>query len=109
MTDAMPVYEYNDEQAVNDGLLIPIVNLGLVLDGKPVDRVTRALWDKITADLSKTEDGSFKNVELEARLESLMRGGKKDSYIYQFTTDYGPVWAELNSRGRWTLMFPSDH
>lgn len=103
------ISSYTDEQAVEDGMIIPIGHLRISLDGKIIDRITTALWVELTNKVTKLDDGSLNQVELELAIMDLMDVADSKQDMFVMKTPYGPVWACLNERNRWTLMFPSDY
>lgn len=108
MDESLPViYAYSDDQAVEDGLLVPIANLNLSVMNRVVDRVTISVWAEIVRDIPKDSFGSISQPALEAAVLELLTplGGAPPILINK---EKG-VWCVMNERSRWTLMHPSDY
>jgi hypothetical protein len=106
------IYQYTDEDAVNDGVLVPIANLNLSLASDLIDRVTNSVWRAITNSITPAEDGSLPKAEIEINLGKILQSGGRPVHagLYQFElSPYGCIWAQKNERNRWTLMYPSDY
>ena len=99
-----PIYAYTDEQAVADGVLVPITGPGRV------NRVTRAVFSYFTkpigdspatglvTDLTPLMDA------IRAILQAEPNGGWRTA-VYQDTV----LWLVRNEVGGLTLMFPEDY
>jgi len=116
MDESMPIiYSYTDDQAVEDGVLVPISNLNLSVMNKIVDRITISLWDKVVKNLPKDSNGCIPQPALESELMKVLTGlsphspQESSAILKNRTSPYGLVWCVLNERDRWTLMFPSDY
>lgn len=104
------IYEYTDEQAIEDGVLIPIAHLGIEVESVLVDRVAQGLWVKLVTGMTTDEEGGLDNSELIQQIgEVVASPAQKQNHLIQFDTKYGPVWAAWNERRRITLMLPSDY
>lgn len=95
-----------DEQAVEAGILIPIGELGLEFMAQKIDRVSIALWQKLTVGVPRNEDGSLDNSELlQCFMDILARPAaiEVDFRVYSILAKQGLVYLAKNERGRWTL------
>jgi len=117
-----PITVYGDEVALDDGVIVDLSDLALVLAGLPVNRITRSLWDKLIpfvheprdylkcqykADCRVIEHVSIpvlKSVLLTKIKLAVATGG--DARILKIPPD---IWAVQNEVGGYTIMFPSDY
>jgi len=117
-----PITVYGDEEALDDGVIVDLSDLALVLAGLPVNRITRSLWDKLIpfvheprdylkcqykADCRVIEHVSIpvlKSVLLTKIKLAVATGG--DARILKIPPD---IWAVQNEVGGYTIMFPSDY
>lgn len=101
------VSTYTDEQAVEDGVLVPLAGLG------PVNRVTRAVFSHFVGEAA---DRPMPVIEMPKALEPLMAAVRamlkippdRDGWR---TGDYEGkrLWVVPNELGALTLMFPEDY
>src|SRR5436190_2092038 len=98
------IYAYTDEQAVEDGVLVP------VSEGK-VNRVTRAVFDHFTESIGSTPmTGPVTNIGplLEAIRTVLQVPPDEDGWR-KLTWRGKELWLLPNELGGLTLMFPDDY
>lgn len=104
------IYEYTDEQAIEDGVIIPVSHLRLEVQSVLVDRISQGLWVKVVTGMTTDEEGGLDNAELIQKFGELIASpAQRQNNLIQFDTRYGLVWAVENERGRWTLMLPEDY
>jgi len=113
---------YTDDDALEDGVLVDLSELGLVLAGLLVNRMTRALWDKLIpfvheprgflrcakkADCDDTDHVSIPALKSMLRTKiKLAASTGRDKRILRIPPD---IWAVQNEVGGYTLMVPSDY
>ena len=98
------IYAYTDEQAVKDGVLVP------VSEGK-VNRLTRAVFDHFTESIGSTPmTGPVTNIGplLEAIRTVLQVPPDEDGWR-KLTWRGKELWLLPNELGGLTLMFPDDY
>jgi hypothetical protein len=117
-----PIFVYSDADAIEDGVIVDLSELGLVLAGLPVNRMTRTLWDKLIpfchdpagylkcakkADCDETEHVSVPVLKcvLLTKIKLTVATGK-DARVLKLPPD---IWVVQNEVGGYTLMFPSDY
>lgn len=104
------IYEYSDEDALNDGVLVAIGHLKIEIQAIRVDRISQALWLKIVTGMPTDEEGGLDTSELIQRIGDIVAApAQRQNNLIQIDTRYGLVWAVENERRRWTLMLPSDY
>src|SRR5687767_11918566 len=113
---------YGDEEALDDGVIVDLSELGLVLAGLPVNRMTRTLWMKLIpfvheprdylkcqykADCRETEHVSIPVLKsmLQTKIKLAVATGR-DARILKIPPD---IWAVQNEVSGYTLMLPSDY
>jgi len=115
------IFAYTDDMALDDGMLVDISSLGLAFEGKPINRMTAALfWQEqknyplSDAQLAEqladcNDDHEPVNFDLKAFGKAitakLAQAGGSD---YLRTLPDG-IWLVENETGGWTLMLPSDY
>lgn len=117
------ISRYSDRQAIEDGFLVDITSFNLRLNDKPLNRITRNLWEKFQPflfDYTDIQTKKYKHLlkkmpskteQLKKILEtkiSLARITKDnpDGYMYILPPD---LWAVLNETNGYTLMLPEDY
>lgn len=97
---------YSDQDAINDGVLIDIASFGLTFEGKPINRMTVALFDTFEKQYP-TPDGSAVDYEACARaVTAMLLFVTGEGYLRVLPKD---IWMVENEIGGWTLMYPSDY
>ncbi len=104
------VFAYTDAQAVADAVLVDISAWGLTFRGRPVNRMTRTVWNELEP---------FAQVHVDARLYAdvgasmkhmvatkLAASGQGDGDVVKVPPSY---WLLENELGGWTLMRPEDY
>lgn len=98
------ISRYTDKQAVEDGVLVDISSWKLSFRGKPVNRMTTAVWHELepfaVGETSAQKMQSFKHM-IQTKLEHVVEGE-----IVQVPPHY---WLIENEIDGWTLMLPSDY
>jgi hypothetical protein len=117
-----PISVYSDEDALEDGVIVDLTALALVLAGLAVNRMTRTLWLELIpfvhepsgylkcpdkADCQETEHVSIPVLKsmLQAKIRLAVATGG-DARILKIPPD---IWAVQNEVGGYTLMLPSDY
>ncbi|MBN1794250.1 MAG: hypothetical protein JW844_04740 [Candidatus Omnitrophica bacterium] len=99
--DAEIIDAYTDEQAVDDGIVIP-VSFGII------NRVTRPVFDDFVkdeeCDLARFNIFMDKAIEI---FDSVRQ--KKDDWFYKVVVDEIPYFVCQNDTGYFTLMKPEDY
>ncbi len=104
------VFVYTDAQAVADGVLVDIALWGLAFRGRPVNRMTRTVWDElepfaqvhVDAGLYHDLAESLKHM-VATKLEASGEGGGD---VVKVPPSY---WLLENELGGWTLLRPEDY
>ena len=97
--DSNVIVEYTDQQAVEDGVLVPFTGVGLV------NRVTRAVFDHFTEPL---DDKYVDTSALKKAISTMLKIEPDDGW--RTGTDQGKkLWLVPNEVGGLTLMFPDDY
>lgn len=123
--DDFIIYQYTDEQAVKDGVLVPIEYLHhvkaawpVMYNKRPVDRLTIAVWQDICrmmlpTDCEDPEHGTGHDPEhvKEALLDIMNRfpHSADNELVSGEVPPLGTLWLMRNERNAWTLMYPSDY
>jgi hypothetical protein len=120
------IYAYTDQMALDDGVLIDISSLGLVFEGKPVNRMTATLFwelkplyplseEDIQKFVVEDEDDESEPInfdmkalkqDLERRLTEFVGTSRIRELIDPMI---GNVWIVENEIYGWTLMYPSGY
>jgi hypothetical protein len=117
-----PIDVYGDEDALEDGVIVDLSELGLVLADLPVNRMTRALWFSLIPFVHEAQEYLKCEFKADCRviehvsipvLKSMLQTKIKlavatgsDARILKIPPD---IWAVQNEVGGYTLMFPSDY
>jgi hypothetical protein len=117
--DAEIISLYTDERAVEDGVLVDIVGLGVSAEynGLPINRMTSHLFlslRNMTAGMHDTVEDPVLAAELEATLKTKMmfaHDSEGDGVIVTLPGGSGddPLWLVRNEVGGYTAMFASDY
>ena len=97
--DAEVIYSYTDEQAINDGVIIP-VKFGKII------RITRAVFDDF--DKGGFDASAFYSFMNEAVKELERRQKNKEDWFYSATIQKRKYFLVENGGG-FTLMKPEDY
>ena len=98
---------YTDEQALEDGVLVDITAALKSFHGKPVNRMTRVLWEEFRPFLSVAE--IYKMSEL-AYLGKILSTKLSLAYYKGDIWQVPPgLWLIENELGGWTIMRPEDY
>lgn len=108
------IYEYRDEQAVEDGILIPVSHLGILFDEKPLNRLTRSVFHILFEALPKeidphTREKAIDNTVLGEALEEALLTMVVYNGIIQGSVTGIKAWLIENELDGWTLMLPEDY
>lgn len=125
MTDGNEVFnvvsEYSDQEAVNDSVLYDTTKLTskpIMLNGKPVNRITATIMDEFDAAVRATNDRpDLHQVVLDTitiyMLQELSEQAKDedgDGFLLSVCgNDDNAVWFVANEVGGYTMMRPSDY
>jgi hypothetical protein len=104
-----PISIYTDADALQDGTLIDVSDLGIQFQGMPINRFTRAVWFDWRKEFQRDELTLPKNAlhhHLRAELQAALQ-----SAIYQGDIWTLPerLWLIENEVAGWTLMRPEDY
>ena len=104
--DAEVISVYDDSQAVEDGILVDISELGLEFRGQPLNRMTRGLWDDFQPFI--TFGSTFPGVKAPTPMEELqkiMRTKLRLAYCQGGIWMVPPgLWLIENEVNGWTVM-----
>ncbi|MGA9771821.1 MAG: hypothetical protein WBV94_22515 [Blastocatellia bacterium] len=101
-----PISIYNDQDALNDGILIDITSLNLVFEEKSVNRITIALFASMEQ-LYPAPD--CWTIDLEACGRAMGAKLATATGEGRLRTIPPDMWLVENEVNGWTLMFPSDY
>lgn len=96
------IYKYTDAQAVEDGVLVDISGYRLGWLGRPVNRITRTLFDALA---EFAVGGNDVRRMLMTKLRYARPSGD-DAGMFILPPD---LWMLPNEIGGWTVMFPDDY
>ena len=99
------VFRYTDAQAVEDGVLVDVSAMNLRFQGKPLNRVTRAVWDELLPFARVLVPDDDTEAMREMLATKLGTAGLRDD-IVQVPPGY---WLMENEVQGWTLMKPEDY
>jgi hypothetical protein len=104
-----PMDCYTDADAVNDGTLMDVSDLGVQFQGRPLNRLTRAVWFDWRDEFQPVGQTLPKNAlyhHLRAKLQTAL-----PSAVYQGGRWTLPerLWLIENEVAGWTLMKPSEY
>jgi hypothetical protein len=116
------IFAYTDADALRDGVLIDLTSLGLAFEGKPINRITAALFwqerpkyplnepqlEKLFAECSDDDEEPV-NFDLEAFGKAIAAQLPTAGGSDYLRTLPGPIWLVENEVSGWTLMTPSDY
>lgn len=104
-----PISIYTDADAIVDGVLIDVTDLGLHFGGMPINRFTRSVWfdwrdefQPIGLTLPKNALHHHLRAKLQAALQSAVYKG-------DLWTLPERLWLIENEVEGWTLMYPEDY
>ena len=117
------IYAYTDKDAIEDGVVVDISNLHLSFKEKPLNRMTRTLWNKlrefsVAREVQETVGRWTGNPPSEKDLENAERKELRSMLktklglagfrggIWQVPPR---LWLIENELGGWTIMFPEDY
>jgi hypothetical protein len=102
---------YDDSQAIEDGAIVDISDLGLELRGMPINRMTRGLWDDLQPFI--TFKSSFPGIqgptpmeELKKIMRTKLRLAWYEGGIWQLPPR---LWLIENEVNGWTVMKPEEY
>lgn len=117
------VYEYTDEQAVEDGVLVPVGQLKSNLNGVTIDRLTINFYSWLTGLINPLENNGEEYFDPEtiryylAQLNGYIE--KSDDFMIVINPVFlsqkdnqsytRKAWAMKNERNNYTVMFPEDY
>lgn len=117
-----PITVYGDEEALDDGVIVDLSELKLVLAGLPVNRMTRTLWYALIPFVHEPADYLKCQYKADCRviehvsipvLKSMLLTKIKlavatrgDARILKIPPD---IWAVQNEVGGYTLMLKEDY
>ncbi|MBL8209010.1 MAG: hypothetical protein JNM09_32715 [Blastocatellia bacterium] len=104
-----PIDCYTDANALDDGVLIDVTDLGVQFHGMPINRFTRSVWFDWRKEFQVAGQTLPKNAllhHLRAKLQAALL-----SAIYQGDIWTLPerLWLIENEVAGWTLMKPEDY
>jgi len=101
------VYEYGDRQAIEDGILADISSLRLSFHGKPINRMTSNLWNKMEPFFVEPNKMQKFKQAIQTKLILAKRAGEPgDEYMFTLLPN---IWMVMNEVGGYTLMLPEDY
>ena len=104
------ISRYTDAQAVEDGNLVDISRWVLRFRGRPVNRITRAVWNELEPFVQVHVDaGLYTNIAMALRhmISTKLRfAGENGGDIVKVPPWY---WLMENEIDGWTLMRPDDY
>ena len=102
---------YDDSQAIEDGVIVDISELGLDFRGRPLNRMTRGLWDDFQPFI--TFDSTFPGIqaptppeELKKIMRTKLRLARRPGGIWTLPPG---LWLIENEVGGWTAMKPEEY
>ncbi len=103
----------SDDEAVAQGLLIPIGELGIELHACRVDRVANGLWQQLSKDCARDKDSpecldKSALFELLGTLVAQPQDALADDIVHIHSPLYGLVAAIKRSDNRWVLLSSHD-
>lgn len=107
-----PISVYTDAQAVEDGILIDISGLRVILRGLPVNRMTSNLSRAFEPFVRSRENPCFPSLAQVLRTKCELAVDKEgDGFLLVLPGggSEGPIWAVRNEVGGYTVMFASDY
>ena|SRR2546425_8956378 len=98
------IYAYTDEQAVEDGVLVPI-------SAGRVNRVTRTVFDQLTEQMGSSPlTGPVTNIgPLMEAIRAILQLAPDEDGWRKLTWRGKELWLLPNEVGGITLMFPQDY
>lgn len=108
--DAVIIDAYTDTEAVEDGYLTDVSILGIIFNGKPINRVTVGVWSLL--EFAEMDSAIKKN-----RLRFIAGNSVKDREGDDAWGIFAPnpqlgnqkLWLVGNELGAYTLMLPSEY
>jgi hypothetical protein len=109
--DAEVISVYDDSQAIEDGLIVDISELGLDFRGRPLNRMTSGLWDDFQPFI--TFGGSLPGIQAPTPMEELkkimrtkLRLASYEGGIWKLPPG---LWLIENEVHGWTVMKPEEY
>jgi hypothetical protein len=109
------VYAYTDAMALEDGVLLDLPALGVELRfrGRPVDRITCALFEALQPYVAHHADpanGLLRILRTKLQHAVYLAGPEGAAHMYELPSGSDdPIWLVQNELGSWTAMFASDY
>jgi hypothetical protein len=104
-----PISVYTDEDALQDGVLIDVTELGVHFGGMPINRFTRSVWfdwrDEFQP-IGQTLPLNALHHHLRAKLQAALQSAVYKGDIWTLPER---LWLIENEIEGWTLMYPSDY
>jgi hypothetical protein len=104
-----PIDCYTDADALSDGVLIDVTDLGVHFGGRPVNRFTRSVWFDWQDEFQPIGQTLPKNAlhhHLRAKLQAALLSAIYKGDIWTLPER---LWLIENEVEGWTLMYPQDY
>jgi hypothetical protein len=104
-----PIDCYTDADALNDGVLMDVTDLGIQFQGMPINRFTRAVWVDWRDEFQIVGQTLPKNAlhhHLRAKLQAALLSAVYKGDIWTLPER---LWLIENEVAGWTLMKPSEY
>jgi hypothetical protein len=104
-----PISIYTDVDALRDGTLVDVSDLGVQFQGMPINRFTRTVWIDWRDEFPRGELTLPKNAlhhHLCAKLQAALQAAVYKGDIWTLPDR---LWLMENEVAGWTLMYPSDY
>lgn len=103
------ISRYTDQQAIEDGYLVDISPLNLTLNHRPLNRMTRNLWERFQPFIKSKADPYLPTLRhtLQTKIKmASLTPDNPDGYMLLLPPN---LWAVLNEVSGYTLMLPEDY
>ena len=104
-----PISVYTDADALSEGVLIDVTDLGIHFGGRPINRFTRSVWfawrDEFQP-IGRTLPKNALHHHLRAKLQAALPAAVYKGDIWTLSDR---LWLIENEVEGWTLMKPEDY
>jgi hypothetical protein len=104
-----PISIYTDADALGDGVLIDVSDLGVSFQGMPINRFTRSVWVDWRDEFQPSGQTLPKNAlqqHLRAKLQAALQSAVYKGDLWTLPER---LWLIENEVEGWTLMYPQDY
>ena len=101
-----PIHVYDDSMALEDGVIVDVSKMCVLFKGKPINRMTAALWADFQPFILDFEGAEPWYRQLHSTFKTKLELVSGQHPPYKLPPG---IWLMPNEVGGWTAMYPSDY